>query len=270
MKYDNYNQEQMNNELVSASYFNKVPLIKELLTSPKLKINAQINADSRFIGNICSNGDLEILKYVLTSPELKEHAEIHLDHERALACAIYAGDIPMVDYILFSPELKEHGNLYFKNHGEYTNVEYIFKNDFDKSSKLIDYFTLKFGVQKNDRKIYKELFEYAGDGDLRKQIIDNLLSHILKEENQIHQYELKMVLKNIFRHADEEYLREPIIDSLFNNIVKQNNQKYKHELTVLLKHLDPNNKLIKSYDLSEELNSELHTNAQTKSKKLKP
>jgi hypothetical protein len=271
MDYNYYTQEELNSKLVSAAYDNDLSLIKELLTSPKLKIKAQINADSRFIGNICSNGDLNTLKYVLTSPELKEHANIHLDSERALACAIYEADIPMVKYLLFSPEIKEHGDLYYKNNGEYTNIEYIFKvRAFDKSAILIDYFTLEYAIEKKDAKIYKELFEYSDDSDLRKQIIDNWISNIVKEKNQIHQHELKVLLKNICQHADEDYIRENIAEILVNNIVKPENQVIQHELIVLLKHLDPDNKLIKAYELSQELNGELHTNEQTKSKKIKP
>lgn len=198
MDCNNYTQQELNSKLVSAAYNNDLTLIKELLTSPKLKTHAQINNDSRFIGNICSNRDIETLRYVLTSPELKEHVDIHTDSERALCCAIYEGDIPMIKYLLTSPELKEHSNLYFK-HKNYSIVfESIFEvNDFPNKVKLIDYFTLDYAVEKKDAKIFLKLTEYADDIDLEDQITINLCNIIEKEQDKSHQAELKQILKDL-------------------------------------------------------------------------
>jgi len=232
MDYNNYTQQQLNDALNSASYHNKFETIKELLTSPKLKMHAQINADSRFIANICSHSDLNILRYVLTSPELKEHADIHADSERALCCAVYEGDINMVKYLLTSPELKDHSNIYNANdNGDYLAIEYIFKvRSFATSEKLIDYFTLDYAVEKKDSKIFKELIESADDEDLRVQIINNLFSVILKEQNEIHQHELKVLLRDL----DEEKF-----------------------------------KMLKAYTLSKELDKELPQDQTQSSSKLK-
>lgn len=231
MDYSHYSQKELNEKLVSASFHNDLPLIKYLLTSPKLKQHAQINADSRFIANICSHQDLNTLKYVLTSSELKEHANLNIDSERALCCAIYSVNIPMIKYLLNSPELKKHSNLYADHYGDKLVIENIFRvRAFADSAKLIDFFTLDYAVENKDSKIFTELMEYADNDDLKKQIIENLFNNIVKEDHQIHQ----------------------------------------HELKVLLKKLDSNKfNMLKAYTLSKELESELRTTETKDIKKMK-
>jgi hypothetical protein len=194
-----FTPKELNEELNGAAFENDFKYIKILLTSPKLKLHAQINFDSRTLGFICSNKDLKTLKYVLTSPELKEYADIHLDDERALCCAIYVGDIPMIKYLLTSPELKEHSNLYHKD-GNNDDIcfQWIFKVPaFETSAKIVDYLTLEYAKEKKDTQIFLKLTEYADDIDIEEQITNNLFALIIKEKDESYQLELKKVLKEL-------------------------------------------------------------------------
>jgi hypothetical protein len=238
-----FTQEEINKEFHSAAYKNDFEYIKILLTSSDLKLHAQINADSRPLAFICSNGDLNTLRYVLTSSELKEHANIHLDHDRALGCAIYAGDIPMVKYLLTSPELKGHSDIYCKHNEDYINIEYIFKmSEFAKSEKLINYFTLDYAVEKKDLKIYEELFKHADDDDFKTQITNNLFSNILKEKDPKHKYDLTILLLEIdvtkYKELNSYYVHKESYSNELKNI--------KNEELNLLSQNDLNNLLVQA------------------------
>lgn len=214
--YD-YTQEELNEKLSSAAFNNDFELIKELLTSPKLKLYAQINSNPHFLGNICCGNDpigtsiksrnnIDILRYVFTSPDLKEHADIHIDNERALCCAIYSVDIPMIKYLLTSPELKEHSNLYHTYGYSDVVFESIFKvREFEKSNKLIEYFTLDYAIKTKDVKVYRKLFDSADNSDSEELIKYNLLANLMNEEDESHKETLIEVLKDLEPSKIEMY-----------------------------------------------------------------
>lgn len=58
----------------------------------------------------CINNDIDIVKYCLTSPELKVHAEIHADEGQPLRNACKFGHLDIVQYLIASPDLKEHAS----------------------------------------------------------------------------------------------------------------------------------------------------------------
>jgi hypothetical protein len=223
-----YSQKELNDKLVSAAFNNDFPLIKELLTSPKLKLHAEINSDSRFIAMVCSGNNpvsyphvskrdnRDILKYIFTSPDLKEHADIHIDNERALCCAVYACDIPMIKYLLTSPDLKEHSNLYY----EFFRTDLIFKSifkvrEFAKTDQLVDYFTLDYAIEQKDAKVYLKLFENADNSDSKEQIKNNLMANFLNEKDENHQKELIKVLKKLSpKNYKKIILKTQLEDSL--------------------------------------------------------
>lgn len=210
-------QQEINERLVEAALRNDLPLIKDLLSSPNLSLHAQINGDTRFIGNICFNGDLNTLRYVLTSPELKEHADIHWGCERGLICAVHKGDVPMVKYLLTSPEIKDHANLHFQDEsGKHTVIEYVFTaRTFEQSEKLVEYFTSEYAVEKKDIQVYKNLLKYSDDSDFEHQIANNIMINLTNEKDEGHQKELLDLLQEIDPQKYEKVmLKGSLKDSL--------------------------------------------------------
>ena len=109
--YQIMSQEELNHELLKACYNGNLEIIKYLLTTPDLKVHANIHeTESDFFNNeknalmyACINGHLNIVEYLLTSPNLAEHADIHhKDNEgwNALMVACHYEYLDIVKYLL--------------------------------------------------------------------------------------------------------------------------------------------------------------------------
>jgi hypothetical protein len=111
-KFNDLSQEELNKELESACKKNDLDAIKYLLTSPELKIHADIHSGRNAVFRIaCVYGHLDIVRYLLTDKNLKEKIDIHIDDDIGLALAASYGELKIVKYLLTSPELKEHANI---------------------------------------------------------------------------------------------------------------------------------------------------------------
>jgi ankyrin repeat protein len=107
--FRNYPQADVNEEFMEATRIGNFEKIKYLLTSPELKVHADIahNEYNGFI-NACGLGDLKIISYLLTSPDLKKKADIHAKDDSGLYWAARMGNFNVVKYLLTSHELKKH------------------------------------------------------------------------------------------------------------------------------------------------------------------
>jgi ankyrin repeat protein len=111
-----YCLEIINRGLIQACIKGNNEVIKFLLSSPKLKNHADINADKGTpLYLLVSDGDLDIIRYLLSSPDLKNHADINAIDGSILVEACGQGHLEVVKYLLTSPELKEHANISAQN-----------------------------------------------------------------------------------------------------------------------------------------------------------
>jgi elongation factor P--beta-lysine ligase len=60
----------------------------------------------------CKNGDLDAVKYLLTSPELKLHADIFCQDYYCLITAAWSNHFEIVKYLLTSPDLTYKANIH--------------------------------------------------------------------------------------------------------------------------------------------------------------
>lgn len=64
----------------------------------------------------CEQGSLPVIRHVLTSPKMAYKADIHAFDDYALVAACIHGHLPVLKYLLESPELTEHANILSKNY----------------------------------------------------------------------------------------------------------------------------------------------------------
>lgn len=102
----------LNNAFLYACMNGNLSLVKFYLTSPELKMHANINAGAgpaEPIRQACRKGQLEIIKYLLHSSDLKEHA--YLDSKGfPFISACETNQLEVVKYFLNKPEFKEKIN----------------------------------------------------------------------------------------------------------------------------------------------------------------
>jgi hypothetical protein len=122
----------------------------------------QENLDDAFIW-ACLKGEFEKIKYLLTSPELKIHANIHTEGDNGLMVAFKKSHLNIIKYLLTSPELKEHANIYNNQSAPFI-TSCIYSNN-----EVLEYLILDYKVDENEyitnflnknaKKIVKNLFE---------------------------------------------------------------------------------------------------------------
>lgn len=105
-------QQQTNTAFENACTNGDLKKVRHLLTSPKLKVQAEIHYNNDFgFRAACDKGHLDVIKYLLTSPELKEHANIHAESNEGFNGACAYGHLEVVKYLLTSPDLKNKVQL---------------------------------------------------------------------------------------------------------------------------------------------------------------
>jgi hypothetical protein len=92
----------VNNRLFESAMNGDFPEIKRLLTSPELKIKADIHFfNDACLVLVCERGDTEIIKYLLTSSELQEHAYLHADNYQPFKAICVNNQISSISYLIF-------------------------------------------------------------------------------------------------------------------------------------------------------------------------
>jgi len=92
----------------------------------------------------CKDGELDKVKYLLTSPELKIHADIHDKLDSPLNLAVFANKIDVVKYLLTSDELKEHANLHADGDNAFVIAAYYDHSD------IVNYLIFELNIEKTD------------------------------------------------------------------------------------------------------------------------
>lgn len=105
--------EEVNNRLIESCKTGDLELVKYLLTSPKLKIHADIHyKDDDAFTTACDGGHLHIIKYLCTSPELKEHVDIRSANDLGFVIACENNNLELVKYFLISSDLNSHADIH--------------------------------------------------------------------------------------------------------------------------------------------------------------
>ena len=116
--YNKMSKDNLNQTLISQIQSGNIKSVQILLTSPKLKQNADINyKDYGLLTPLIHAslyGHFNIVKYLLTSSHLKNHSNIH-DRDKHGRTAIFhacaRGYLEIVKYLLTSEDLKEIANI---------------------------------------------------------------------------------------------------------------------------------------------------------------
>jgi ankyrin repeat protein len=189
--YKNCSQAELNNHYMTACNYGEFQKVQYLLTSPELKIHADINYHScSSLTYACTNEHWDILKYILTSSELQNHADIHANSDHALYCSAINGNLNIVKYLLSSPELKEHANIHANNDGIFCTL------CSDHEIEIITYLIFEYNIEKTS---YIEDFLDENKNDFNKQIKDmfdkrELANGLVKElsSDRINKKKLKL------------------------------------------------------------------------------
>lgn len=113
---------------------------------------SQENLDDAFIW-ACLQGQLDKIKYLLTSPELKIHADIHTEGDNGLMLAFRKNHFDIIKYLLTSKDLKDHANIYNNNcqpferaclHSNQEVLEYLVLDYKIEKTKEIQDYLLKY------------------------------------------------------------------------------------------------------------------------------
>lgn len=116
----NLSQRQINLKFLEACSDNNLSKVKYWLTSPSLKIHADLNFNSSMsLSFALDNKNFELLEYLLSSTELKKHADIHARNDDIFRWACFNNDKKLIKYILSSSTLKEHIDIH-SNCGKFT------------------------------------------------------------------------------------------------------------------------------------------------------
>lgn len=101
--------EELNDSLFVASKQNDFEAVKYLLTSPELKVHANIHSQNNKALRIAAdNNNVEMFNYLLKSPYLKEHADINVLNDFIFKRACEDGCLNIVRYILETPGLNRN------------------------------------------------------------------------------------------------------------------------------------------------------------------
>lgn len=110
--YLSFNQSQLNTALKTVVRDNDLETVKFLLTSPSLKIHADINSHSGAALTLaCSEGHLEIAKYLLTSSELTEYANVYTDVTKAFRHACASDQFEIIKYLIFEYDIEKNEDI---------------------------------------------------------------------------------------------------------------------------------------------------------------
>lgn len=106
--FKDYSQGDLDDDFVWACLHGEVEKVKYLLTSPELKIHANIHTESdNGIIVAFKQDNLEMIKYLLSSPDLKEHANIHANNEQPFRLAAHTDKVEIVQYLIFDYKIEK-------------------------------------------------------------------------------------------------------------------------------------------------------------------
>ena len=142
---------------------------------------SQENLDDAFIW-ACLQGEFEKVKYLLTSPDLKIHANIHTEGDNGLMVAFKKSHLNIIKYLLTSPELKEHANIYVNQSAPFI-TSCIYSNN-----EVLEYLIFDYKVDQNEhiteflnkhaKKSVKSLFE-------TRELTQELINSSASDKNRI-------------------------------------------------------------------------------------
>jgi hypothetical protein len=184
-KYKDSSQEILNLRFTAACLAGNLEEVSYVLSSPKLKVHADIH--TRYDQGLlyaCNGRHYELVKYLLSSPDLKEYADIHASDGLVLLQCCEDGNLDMVKFLLSSPHLKEHANIHADDdsafiaaciHRHLDIIQYfIFDQNVPKSSYIKEY----LNDQNNDKKFVEQvnhLFSLRNLGEnLEKELCNDI------------------------------------------------------------------------------------------------
>jgi ankyrin repeat protein len=104
---NNFNPLQVNEELIFGCGNDRLDIVKYVLTSPELKIHANVNWEIDSPLRIaCGRGHIQIIDYLLNSPDLKFHASHELARLSIIEKAAYDGQLNVLKYFLNHPKFE--------------------------------------------------------------------------------------------------------------------------------------------------------------------
>lgn len=157
-KYKNNNLLALNHYLLSHCKLGDVEDVNYLLTSPELKINADIYFNNNEpIISACSKGNLPVVKYLLTSPNLQYYADINAQEGKAINLACYNNQIDTIKFLLECKQVTLNCDLSeaFLNCLYASNLElaeyFIWDYQIERTEKVDNYINTNFSkVQHNN------------------------------------------------------------------------------------------------------------------------
>lgn len=196
-------QEMVNIGFRAACENGKKNMVRFLLTSPKLKKNAEINATNKRkigerIGTIdtfsglakaCQHNQLEIIEYLLHSPELKKHADIKEREYLPFKLACRRGNLDIIKYMLNNPSLKPTEEGIIK--GVYAALlDYKRKSELEETIK---YFVFDYKIPHYE--VFQELIQKKNLTSIGKMFESRNLNDKLQKDLSINQSAPKIIKK---------------------------------------------------------------------------
>lgn len=205
--------------LRSASCEGQMELVKYLLLSKELPVNAKLPDDNYFAYQMASqkghmdlvkyylhssdlkfkpnpltynhsgpknaawNNHLDLLEYFLTAESLEIKADIHACNESYLFAAINNENIEMLKFLLKSKKLKEHSDIHHKN-------DLAFRTALkDNKMLVLEYLICDYEIERNEnidkaikkRKDIQKMFEMR---NLYKRLVNNLPKKTQKKKTE--------------------------------------------------------------------------------------
>lgn len=223
----------MNEALIMLCQTNHLPIIKLILTSPKVLVKPDINASYEGINTYaeesrekfsrgmplsraCEFGNLEIVRFLLTSELLIEKANIHIDEDKAFREACNAGHIEIVEYLACSPELKIHANIQTVNN-------WGFKYACAKDSVPVVDFLLESKKLKQNIDIHcnnDEGFKEAAWNKELKVVKYFIFEQYIEKTQDIKNYLKKNEGQHVFSEIERLFSMRDLKESLEKKLVK--------------------------------------------------
>jgi ankyrin repeat protein len=138
-------QHSLNYALIYACINNDLDIVKYCLTSPELKLHAQVHADEdQPLRNACKFGHLDIVKYLVASPDLKEHANPQHPDNIFLYSAYDNNKIEVIKYLLGSPEVLNKPDIHINKDETFIDCTKY------KLYDIVNYLIFDFNIEKTE------------------------------------------------------------------------------------------------------------------------
>lgn len=120
LNFKNMTQYEIDQEFIKACKSSNMNLVKYLLTSKELYINADIQAENSIaLWLAVEQQNLDLVSYLLSSRELSKHVKIRSLSNDVFILACEKANLEIIKYLLTSKSIKEKSNLYAQNNSAF-------------------------------------------------------------------------------------------------------------------------------------------------------